>query len=183
MTSWTTCWSRSHRLRRVSRDLASPSTSPPSSSMASLLCTTDSVLFSWVRNHEQVRGERDLLRQVRCSSVLSNIRGGSTFCVLPEELQSIIGQLLKQRTSQKIDIDDHSRWVQVLLIHVCLHFQTENNTCYLLLVVSQTSSALPGCSVSPGRGRRSSRPLIRSDVHAGRHAQSHYTDTGTQITM
>lgn len=51
MTSWTTCWSVSRHLGPVCHDLASPSTSPPSSSMASSLCTTDSVLFSWVRNY------------------------------------------------------------------------------------------------------------------------------------
>lgn len=32
-----------------------------------------------------------------------------SFVVLSEELQSIVGQLVKQRTSQKIDMDDHSR--------------------------------------------------------------------------
>lgn len=48
-TSWATCWTRSHHLGLACLVLASPSTSPPSCSMALLLSTTDSVLFSWVR--------------------------------------------------------------------------------------------------------------------------------------
>lgn len=108
MTSWTTCRSRSHRLSPVCHDLASPSTSPPSSSMASLSSTTDSVSFSWVKMNYLVYCQRFWGRRCWVKCVCSWSR------VLPEELQSVVGQLVKQRTSQKIDIDDQSRWEQLL---------------------------------------------------------------------
>ncbi|XP_042280189.1 meiotic recombination protein REC8 homolog isoform X1 [Thunnus maccoyii] len=45
--------------------------------------------------------------------------------ILLEELQSIIGQLLKQRTSQKIDIDDHSRQALLFPDALCLLEEAE----------------------------------------------------------
>ncbi len=46
--------------------------------------------------------------------------------VISEELQSIVGQLVKQRTSQKIDLDEHGRWEQLFsILDICLHFVTQ----------------------------------------------------------
>lgn len=53
MTSWSTCWSRSQRRSLVCQNRASPSTCPPSSSMALSSSTTDSVPSSWVRSYQQ----------------------------------------------------------------------------------------------------------------------------------
>lgn len=66
--------------------------------MVSLWSTTGSVLFFWVRRHLHTEGRRDIIDP-----------DVDSFVVLSEELQSIVGQLVKQRTSQKIDMDDHSR--------------------------------------------------------------------------
>lgn len=99
MTSWTTCWSASHHLNPVCHGPASRSTSPPSSSTASLWSTTASVPFSWVRRHQN-------------TSRRSSRRAGPdrNACVsFSEELQSVVSQFLKQRSSQKLDLTDHSR--------------------------------------------------------------------------
>lgn len=56
------------------------------------------MLFFWVRRHLHTEGRRDIIDP-----------DVDSFVVLSEELQSIVGQLVKQRTSQKIDMDDHSR--------------------------------------------------------------------------
>lgn len=51
-------------------------------------------------------------------------------CILLEELHTIVGQLVKQATSQKIDMDDYSRWEQVLkVLHICLSLQTQTCCC------------------------------------------------------
>lgn len=101
-------------------------------------------------------------------------------CLPLEELHTIVAQLLKQRTAQKIDMDDHSRWEQVLnTYHIFLSLELQ--TQFLCIVpFSQTSSGPPRCPVSPGGDRRSSGPSFRCDEPAGGHAESQHTDTGIE---
>lgn len=161
MTSWTTCWSRSRLLVQSCPGLASPSTCLPSSSMASSWSSTASVLSCWVRPYHC---RPEMLTAVNLDHV----------SVL-EELHSTLVQLLKNKKSQKIDMDDSTRWEQLLYIHVwCL--QTLNDCLHCFC---QAFSGLLQLTDPSAWDWRSLRPFIWTNAHAANHAQSQYTDRGT----
>lgn len=98
-----------------------------------------------------------------------------------EELQSIVGQLVKQRTSQKIDMDEKSRREQLHNISSILHNNTRSHL-DLFCFTFQTSSGPPRRPDAPGKGRESSGPIVWSHVHAGCHTQPQFTNQGTKRT-
>lgn len=152
MTSWTMCWRGSLHLGQACHGLVSPSTSPHSSSMASLLSTTVSVPFSWVSEW--------LLPECRVKwtgPLCVAVWGWS--CVLPEDAQTIVGQLARKRKSQKIDMDDLSKWAQMLntvihsgciyklwimTVHCCCVFHSPSDKCFSIWTLCLSKSIQKG---------------------------------------
>lgn len=102
-------------------------------------------------------------------------------CLLPEELHTVLSQLMKKRASQKIDMDDASKWGQGLcVLYIWEFLQTQSNFCSFFAVF-QTTSGLARCSCSAGGDRRSSGPFIWSDGRTASHAQPKCTDRGKKV--